>query len=183
MEIEVEKFYLLLHPRPAYIVGAGRYGKVVNFMAASWVTPVAEEPPRVAAAIGVESYTHELIKKYGEFTINIYPLSKVDVVYTVGSTSGRKVNKVRVLDLKVQKGEKVLAPKLAEALGVLECKVAAEVDSEDTTLFIGEVVYVEAKEKLFNERRGWDFRNINIPLHNWGRGFYSVGKFVLAKKR
>ncbi|MEM4761634.1 MAG: flavin reductase, partial [Thermofilum sp.] len=66
--IRVSKFYLLLHPRPAYVIGSGRVGEVVNFMAASWVTPVAEEPPLVGVAIGVESYTHELIEKYGEFT-------------------------------------------------------------------------------------------------------------------
>jgi len=45
--MEVETFYLLLHPRPAYLIGSGKVGEKVNFMAASWVSPVSEEPPLV----------------------------------------------------------------------------------------------------------------------------------------
>ncbi len=66
-------FYLLLHPRPAYVIGSGKVNEVVNFMSASWIMPVAEEPPRVGVSIGVESYTHELISKYRTFTVNILP--------------------------------------------------------------------------------------------------------------
>ena len=46
----IERFYLILHPRPAYVIGSGRVGVDANFMAASWVTPVAEEPPLVGVS-------------------------------------------------------------------------------------------------------------------------------------
>ncbi|MCC6039955.1 MAG: flavin reductase family protein, partial [Thermofilum sp.] len=88
--IEVSRFYLLLHPRPAYIIGSGKVGERVNFMAASWVTPIAEEPPLVGVAVDVTSYTHELIERYGEFTVNVVPVSMLEKLYYVGSRSGRK---------------------------------------------------------------------------------------------
>ncbi len=178
----LDKFYLLLHPRPTYAIGAGKYGEKVNFMAASWVVPVAEEPPRVAVAIDVESYSHELIKRYGEYTVNILPLDKLRELYFFGSTSGREVDKIGELGLKVLKGRKVEAPVLEIAVGVLECKVAGEFESEDTTLFIGDVLHAEAREEYFSLKRGWNFKKTNIPLHNWGRGFYAVGKFLYAGK-
>jgi len=177
-----EYFYLLLHPRPAYVIGSGVVGEKVNFMAASWVTPVAEEPPRVAVAIDVESLTHELILKHSEFTVNVLPLSMVDVIYGVGSVSGRDVDKVEKFGLKVLKGREVRAPVLEDALGVLECRVAAKVESEDTTLFVGDVLAAYAKEGFFDPRRGWDPKKATIPLHNWGRGFYGLGRFVMAKR-
>ncbi|MEM3740768.1 MAG: flavin reductase, partial [Candidatus Korarchaeum sp.] len=71
--IEVKKFYLLLHPRPAYVVGSGKWGERVNFMAASWVSPVGEEPPSVMVALGTETLTLELIEKYGDFSVNVVP--------------------------------------------------------------------------------------------------------------
>jgi len=181
--VEVEAFYLILHPRPAYAIGSGRVGEVVNFMAASWVTPVAEEPPRAAVAIDVESYTHELISKYGEFTINVLPMERVDVLYGIGSVSGRDVDKVAKYGVEAAKGRAVEAPIIADAVGVLECKVTARVESEDTTLFVGDVVAAYANEEYFSERRGWATRKIDIPLHNWGRGFYRLGRLVMASRK
>ncbi|RSN67157.1 flavin reductase family protein [Candidatus Korarchaeum cryptofilum] len=86
---EVRDFYLLLHPRPAYVIGSGRWGERVNFMAASWVSPVGEEPPSLIVALGKESLTLELIEIYGEFTVNVIPISLVEELYYVGSRSGR----------------------------------------------------------------------------------------------
>ena len=102
-----ESFYLVLHPRPAYLIGSGRVGEAANFMAASWVTPVSEDPPRLAVAVGVDSYTYELIKRYGEFTVNVYPAEKIDVIYACGSMSGRKINKISRLGLEATRGRQV----------------------------------------------------------------------------
>ncbi len=179
MKDVLEEFYLVLHPRPAYLIGSGRAGEVVNFMAASWVTPVSEEPPRVAVAIGVDSYTHELIKRYREFSINVYPLEKVDVLYACGSLSGRKVDKVSELGLKVVKGRRIVAPVLEDALATLECEVWKIMESGDTSLVVGDVKAAYASEDAFESGRGW---RVNIPLHNWGRGFYGLGRFKLAKR-
>ena len=178
---EIRDFYLLLHPRPAYAIGSGKYPEIVNFMAASWVTPIAEDPPRLAVAIGVESYTHKLINKYNEFTVNILSAKYLDELYYIGTVTGRTIDKVSKVKMKAVKGRIVDAPILEEAVGVIECKVAGKYESEDTTLFIGDVQVAYADEKAFKVRTGWDFKSMNIPLHNWGRGFYKVGHFMLAK--
>jgi len=175
----VERFYLILHPRPAYLIGSGRIGERVNFMAASWVTPIAEEPPLVGVAIGTDSYTRELIDEYGEFTINVLPLDKVDLIYYAGSRSGREEDKTKLI--KPVRGEKVQAPVAEGAVGVVECRVHTRVEARDAIFYVGEVLAARAEEGLFDERRGWDPARVNIPLHNWGRGFYGLGRFQLAK--
>lgn len=175
-----EEYYYILHPRPAYVIGSGRVGEKVNCMAASWVTPVSGEPPRIAAAIGSQSLTAELILKYGEFTVNVLPIDKVDVLYTLGATSGRKIDKVAGLNLKVAKGVSVDAPVLEDAIGVLECRLWRSVECGEVYLFVGDVLEAVAKDEYFQDK-SWDYKKTNIPLHGWGRGFYSVGSFRMAR--
>ncbi|MEM0024873.1 MAG: flavin reductase family protein [Thermofilaceae archaeon] len=176
---EVKRFYLLLHPRPAYLIGSGRLGERVNFMAASWVTPIAEEPPLVGVAIGADSYTRELIDAYGEFTINVLPMDKVDLIYYAGSRSGREEDKTK--QIKAVRGEKVQAPVAEGAVGVVECRIYTRVQAEDVVFYVGEVLSARADESVFDERKGWDASRVDLPLHNWGRGFYGLGRFRMAK--
>ncbi len=92
----IEKFYLMLHPKPAYIIGSGIYNSETNPMASSWVTPVSEEPPHIVIAIDKESYTNELIKKYGVYSVNILSEEYIDKIFYVGSRSNRKLVKYRL---------------------------------------------------------------------------------------
>lgn len=179
MKDVLEEFYLLLHPRPAYLIGSGRVGEVVDFMAASWVTPASEEPPRIVVAVGVDSYTNELIKKYREFSVNVYPLDKIDVIYACGVLSGRNVDKASKLGLRVAKGRRIAAPVLGDAVAVLECEVWKTLELGDTSLVIGDVEAAYVDEEAFESGRGW---RLNMPLHNWGRGFYGLGRLKLAKR-
>ena len=167
----LKRFYLALHPRPAYIIGSGAYGSRANLMAASWVTPVSEEPPRVAVAIDKESFTWELIKERGEFTVNVLSAERINEIYYVGSRSGRDVDKLSASGLKVARGEEVSSPVVLDSIAVLECRAFTSVDCGDTTLVIGDVVRCLVNEELFEERRGWDLRRVRIPLHVWGRAF------------
>ncbi|MCX8180285.1 MAG: flavin reductase family protein [Thermofilaceae archaeon] len=177
--LEVKKFYLILHPRPAYLIGSGRVGEKVNFMAASWVTPIAEEPPLVGVAVGVDSYTRELIDFYREFTVNVLPMEKLNSIYYAGTRSGRDEDKTKIV--KPVKGEKVQAPAVEDAIGVLECRLYSSVEAQDAIFYVGEVLTARADERVFDERRGWDTARVDIPLHNWGRGFYGLGRFQMAK--
>lgn len=177
--IEVRRFYLLLHPRPAYVIGSGRLGERVNFMAASWVSPVGEEPPSLMVAIGKEALTLELIERYGDFSVNVVPSSMLDKLYLVGSRSGREEDKSSIFDH--VKGREVDAPVIREAIGVLECRLKGELELGDVKLVLGEVVSARADGRFFSERTGWNFREINIPLHNWGKGFFQVGSYLRVK--
>ena len=172
MKIEIsEKFYLTLHPRPAYVIGSGKFGEKSNFMAASWVTPVSEEPPRVCIAIDKESYTWELINSTGEFTVNVVSEEYTDKLYYVGTRSGREVDKIKTSGFKVVKGDTVDAPVVENAVAVLECKVWKVIDCGDTVLVIGDVLKCKADSTKFNPRYGWDLRTVKIPLHVWGPVF------------
>lgn len=69
-------------------------------------------------------YTHRLLSKTGEFTVNI-PLDKIDpsIVKVAGSVSGRDMDKIAELGLTLEEGEKVNVPAIKELPLTLECKV------------------------------------------------------------
>lgn len=182
MEVK-SKHYLLLHPRPVYIIGSGKFGIEVNLMAASWVTPVSEEPPKIVISIDRENYTYGLIEKYGEFTVNIVEENYLDKVWFLGTTSGRNIDKVAKVGLTVAKGRKVDAPTIKEAIGVIEAKVSDKIDVGECRLYVGNVVYAEANPLKYNLRYGWDIRKAKLIHHVSGKAFMTNGKLVFPKTK
>ena len=183
VRIEVKKDqYKLLHPRPVYVIAAGRFGKEVNVMAASWVSPVSDEPPKLALAMWKGNYTYNLIEKYGEFTVNIMSSNDIDKIFYVGSVSGRNIDKLASVKWSIAKGKKVNAPYITESMGHIECTVTNKVDCNEEVLYIADIVYAEVEEKYYNVRYGWDLRVALIPLHVVGKAFTKPeSKFVFAK--
>ena len=175
IDMGLDRFYLILHPRPAYVIGSGRVGVDANYMAASWVTPVAEEPPLVGVAVDVESHTYSLIDKYKEFTVNVLSIDDLDLIYEVGHTHGWEVDKLEILP--GVKGEKVRAPIPEKAIAALECRVYDSIEAEDVVFYAGEVLKAWVDPERFHLKRGWSIKNNPIPLHNWGKGFFHVGRF------
>ncbi|MCD6125578.1 MAG: flavin reductase family protein [Thaumarchaeota archaeon] len=61
--------------------------------------PVSEDPPMIALSLRKESYTGELIKKSGEFTVNIPDERLLKALWLCGTRSGRRINKFKRANL------------------------------------------------------------------------------------
>jgi len=179
-----EWWYLLLHPRPAYLIMSGS-GEDAGVMTASWVTPVAEEPPRLAVAMDKEGRTYSLLRQCGEFTVNVVFDDHLDALWLAGTLSGWRVeDKIGRAGIKVAPSKKVAVPRVADAAAVIECRLWRVIDVGETALVIGDVLdaYVLAAE-AFNESYGWVAGRARIPLHLGGRAFTLPGKLLLAGKK
>lgn len=177
-------WYMLLHPRPAYLIVSG-LGEDVGVMTASWVMPVAEEPPRLAVAMDKEGRTYSLLRQAGEFTVNVIFDDHLEALWLAGTLSGWRVkDKLRRAGIKVAPSKKVSVPRVADAAAVIECRLWQALDVGETALVIGDVLdaYVLATE-AFNEAYGWVLGKARIPLHLSGRAFTLPGKLLLAGKR
>ena len=179
-EIEPENYYVF-HPRPAYLIVSKKPGNGYNVMAASWVTPVSEEPPLVMVTVSKEAYSNKLIREAGEFTINVMGAEHVDIVYKAGSISGKDVDKWSILGLKPLDPLKITTPGIDGAYGVIECIVENAIEAGESTLFIGRIVSIRVREDLFT-KYGWDLRKAQVILHQSGRAFALPGRLVFAKK-
>lgn len=165
MKISIlDSFYRILHPKvTAIIVSKGT--RNVNLMACSWITPVSEEPPLVAVAISKDSYTAELIRETREFTINIASTDIINDVWTVGTKTGRKVDKTKLVTLSLVQARKVYTPAIAESLGTLECRVRDTIEAGECFVFIAEVLEAYVDERAFALRDMTWGQNSKVLMH------------------
>jgi flavin reductase (DIM6/NTAB) family NADH-FMN oxidoreductase RutF len=176
------KFYRLLHPRPTVVVVTRCPNGGLNLMPASWNTPVSEDPPTVAVAVDRGSYTHECLQHHRYATLNVPPIDAADLVYRLGSVSGREVDKVAQFGVRLAPSQKVDVPRMADALAAYEVEVYKEVEVGEVTLYIFRVLDTWVASGVADQW-GFDFKKVNIPLHGAGRAFYKVDpRPVFAKK-
>ncbi len=104
-----------------------------NSMTISWGSVGIEwMRPIFVTYVRTGRYTHELLEKNGEFTVNIaLPGSKVNKIKGyVGTKSGRDEDKLAALGLNLVDGEQVNVPAIAELPMTLECKVVYKQDQD-----------------------------------------------------
>lgn len=180
-----DDFYRILHPRPAYAVASGTESSPA-VMAASWVTPVAEEPPMVAVMWDKESYTLEKAREVGFFTVNVLPASMLDALWYVGTRSGREEpDKHARAGLRLVRARDVPTVRVDGALAWVEARIARVVGdlAHDVDVVFGEVVSAYADASLFDARRGWYVAKAQIPLQIAGRAFALPGRVVYPSRR
>ena len=97
----------------------------VNTMTIGWGTMGIEwGRPMFVAYVRESRYTHEMIEKCGEFTVNI-PVGSVDtkILSVCGTKSGRDMDKIKEVGLTLVEPENISVPGIKELPLTLECKV------------------------------------------------------------
>ncbi len=179
--VDLSNFYHILHPRPvALIVTCGKDGRV-NVMAASWITPVAEDEPTVAIAISRDCFTRSLLDQVPELTINIPSVDLVDEVWKAGTTTGREVDKTRLLKVKFSSSEKVRPPHIEECIGYIEAKVRQIIPIGEVDLVICDVLLAKVRKDLLYKGQYLDHRKARVLLHVSGRAFSYIRDIVYPR--
>jgi len=172
VEIPLSQAIRLINPGPVVLVTA-RYKDAVNVMAAAWTTPISHAPPLVGVSISPRRFTHDLIKRSGEFVLNVPGRNLLEQVELCGSLSGRDVDKFKEARLTPVDAKEVRAPLIEECLGHLECAVVEALDLGDHTLFVGQVVAAWAEKEAFDDT--WLLEDEEAkPLHHLGGAYFGV---------
>jgi len=130
---------LNIMPTPVTLIGSSWQGRD-NVMTASWVVCSSGRPPLVSVYIYNRQLTRELISQSREFVVNVLASDQVEVSETCGTVSGRKADKYAKAKLRTRRADEVSVPLIEGCLANLECKVVAEHEVGDHTLFVGEIV-------------------------------------------
>ncbi len=174
--------YHVLHPRPAYLIVSRDSGGRLNVMAASWVMPVSEEPPRFAASIDRGQKTYRNIRETGEFTINIVGGEHAELVWKAGTLSGWEVDKWEILGLKPLEPKRIGVPGIDGSYGFIECRVDRMIPVGECDLVICEPLRTVVREDAY-KRYGWDLRRARIIMHQRGRVFVLPGRLIILSKK
>ena len=144
----IDAFYHY-YPRNTAAVGATLEGRS-NLMAVAWSAPLSFKPPMYGVLIAEKRFTFHLIKRSGEFSVNFLPYDKLDVMHAFGRTSGKEVDKLAKMNLRIRKALKTGTPILEDSYAALECVLKDTRDYGDHTLFAGEVVAAHYDDRLFD---------------------------------
>lgn len=139
----------------------------------SWLAPAGREPPLLAVAIHPSTLCHDLIKRSGEFVVNIPSPDVLNQVVTCGRLSGNDVDKFARTGLVLAEPRIVRAPLIDQCIGHLECAVVNAYQPGDHTLFIGEVAWASVIEEAFEETWRLEERDLK-PLHHLGGSWFGV---------
>lgn len=169
----------LLNHGPVVLV-TSREGGRLGVITIAWVTPVSAEPAMIAIAVSPDRHSHRLIKRSGEFVVNVPGSRLLGAVWLCGTTSGRDTDKFAAAGFTSAPAHAVSAPLIEECFGHLECRVAGSVTAGDHTVFLGRVVAASADPAAF--RGHLTLRGTSHTLHHLGgqRFLTSAGRRLEA---
>jgi len=173
--VPLAKAYRLLNHGPTVLVSAA-HAEQCSVMAAAWVMAVDFEPCKVAVVLDKQTWTRQLLEAEGSFVLNVPCAAQVDLVHTVGNTSGWKVDKFDAYGIETLEGTRICAPLIAGCVAWLECRVLPEARNQQRyDLFLGEVVAARADTRVFRDGH-WDFAGQDglRTLHHVAGGHFLV---------
>ncbi|HKM20706.1 MAG TPA: flavin reductase family protein, partial [Lachnospiraceae bacterium] len=100
----------MLYPLPVVMVSAADENGKTNIITIAWTGTLCTNPPMVYISVRPERYSYEIIKRTGEFVINLTTEELAYATDYCGVKSGRDVDKFKEMKLTPQKGLKVKAP-------------------------------------------------------------------------
>jgi flavin reductase (DIM6/NTAB) family NADH-FMN oxidoreductase RutF len=114
--------------------GGRRGGLIATFVCSASLVP---EAPRVIVGLAKHHHTWSLIEASGSFVLHLLSAGNLDWVWRFGLSSGRDFDKLAGLTLCATACG---TPRVTGAIGWLACRVEANLDTGDRTLYLGAVV-------------------------------------------
>lgn len=148
----------MLYPLPAVMVSVTDGCGNDNIITIAWTGTVCTNPPMVSISVRKSRYSYELLKKTGEFVINLTTEKLAFATDYCGVKSGRDVDKFREMKLTKKKASFVNAPLIEEAPVNIECKVTSVQELGSHVLFLAEVLAVHADELIWMKMENLIYR-------------------------
>ncbi len=175
MQKQVKEPGTFLFPAPPVLVSCGEMEKETNIITIAWTGTLNSKPPKLGIAVNPNRYSFNLLKKNGEFVVNLPDEQMVWATDYCGSVSGQDVDKFAQTGFTPKSGQLVSAPLISEAPLNLECVIMSEQELGSHNLFIAEVKQVHMADNLQDEQGKMDIFQGNI-ISFGGKGYYKTGE-------
>ncbi len=138
----------MIYPIPAVMVSCGSSPEDYNIITIAWTGTICSEPAMCYISVRKNRHSYDIIKKTGEFVINLTTHNLAYATDWCGVKSGRDFDKFKEMNLTPGTSKKISAPTIEESPLSIECKVTKIVELGSHDMFIAKVVNVQADEKL-----------------------------------
>lgn len=165
----------MVYPLPAVMVSCGSTPEEYNIITIAWTGTVSSNPPMCYISVRPERHSYEIIKRNGEFVINLTTEELARATDWCGCRSGSKYNKWEEMGLTPGKAKSVSAPIINEAPVSIECKVTEIIELGAHHMFLAEVVNIRVDDNYMNNESGkFDLKKANPLVYNHG-AYYKLG--------
>ncbi|MGI4848024.1 MAG: flavin reductase family protein [Janthinobacterium lividum] len=169
-KIPLHTAFTLIEPSPVVLITTTD-GMKDNIMTLSWIS-VVNYIPQFVITTGAWNHSFKALRKTRECVIAIPTVDMLDKVVGIGTCSGADTDKFQRFGLTARKARHVAAPRIAECLANIECRVVDVIRKHDLMILEGVAAYVDTTCK---ERR---------TLHAVGDGSFIVdGKRLDRRKQ
>lgn len=165
-----------IYPLPAVMVSCGTMEES-NIITVAWTGIINTDPAMCYISVRQTRHSYEMIKKTGEFVIN---LTTKDLAYATdwcGVKTGAKVDKFKEMKLTKEKANFVNCPMIKESPVSVECKVKEIRELGSHHMFVAEILGINADEKYINENGAFDISKCDLIAYSNGN-YYSLGKKI-----
>jgi flavin reductase (DIM6/NTAB) family NADH-FMN oxidoreductase RutF len=168
----------MVYPLPAALISCGSTPDEYNLMTVSWLGTICSDPPMCYISVRPGRHSHEIIKKNGEFVINLTTLDLADVTDWCGVKSGRDMDKFRESGLTPLAATVVNCPIVEESPVSIECRVKEIIPLGSHDMFIADVVNIIVEDKYINPDTGaFDLAASGLIAYSHGN-YYTLGEKV-----
>ena len=172
MEKETWKAGNMLYPLPAVMVSVSDGEGNDNIITVAWAGTVCTNPPMVSISVRPSRFSYDMLRKTGEFVINLTTEKLAYATDYCGVRSGRDVDKFKEMKLTKEKADFVKVPMIAESPVSIECKVRQVLELGSHHMFLADVLAVHADPRPLVYSHG-EYLGIGKKLGTFG---YSVKK-------
>ena len=175
MEKETWKAGNMLYPLPAVMVSVSDGEGNDNIITVAWAGTVCTNPPMVSISVRPSRFSYDMLRKTGEFVINLTTEKLAYATDYCGVRSGRDVDKFQEMHLTPQPSEKVKAPGIAESPVNIECRVTQVLELGTHDMFLAEVVAVRVDDDYMDEKGRFDLNAADLVAYSHGE-YFTLGK-------
>ena len=162
------------YPIPAVMVSMGDMEKS-NIITVAWTGIINTNPAMVYISVRPTRYSYNILKEEKEFVINLTTEKLAYATDWCGVKSGANVDKFKEMKLTKEKANMVKCPLIKESPVSIECKVKKIIELGSHTMFMAEVLCIDADEKYIDEKGAFDISKCNLMAYANG-GYYALGK-------
>ena len=166
----------MIYPIPAVLVSCGSMENA-NILTIAWTGIINSDPAMTYISVRPERHSYNMIKETGEFVINLTTKDLAFATDYAGVTSGKNVNKVERLGLKLEKCNNISAPMIKESPVSIECKVKEIKELGTHHMFLAEILSVNIDDKYLDEKGRFDMEKCNLIAYSHGE-YYTLGERI-----
>ena len=144
----------LIYPLPAVLVSCGATPDEYNLLTVAWTGTVCTDPPMCYVSVRPERHSYGIIRRTGEFVINLTTRGLARAADWCGVRSGRDYDKFREMGLTPGKALKVAAPIVEESPVSIECRVRQVLELGTHDMLLAEVVAVQVDADYIDPATG-----------------------------